>query len=83
MSPVHQPLVLTSSSGRNDEISSPAVGIVHITAMTTAAREAQGDDSAFLADEEAVSRATVLSTETSGSAMVIGPPAFASDGRCR
>ena len=33
----HQPFCLTSDSGRNDEISSPAVGIVQRVAMTIAA----------------------------------------------
>jgi hypothetical protein len=45
---VHQPVVLMSSSGRNDEMSRPNVGITQTTAMTRETIVAVRDVSRFL-----------------------------------
>ena len=46
---VHQPLLVTSSSGRNDVMKSPMVGTVQRMAITIAASEAHGEVSALCA----------------------------------
>ena len=46
---VHQPVVWMSSAGRNDEMRSPKVGMVHSTAMMSAATVAVRDVRRFFA----------------------------------
>ena len=85
MKTFHQPLDFTSPSGRKELISRPAVGTVHSRAMTSATAEAQRLLSAPAAAELALLGlpAGVGCGGAVGVVVVIGPPACASDGRCR
>ena len=87
---VHQPVVLISCSGRNDEMNRPNVGIVQITAMTSATTVAVRDVRRRLTRAVFGSRITSSSSSPSplppatgrsaGATLLIGSPS-ASGGR--